>query len=86
MHMKMEMPDLHWFPLKFCLINYELYIKFFVSLNLSFSFEVSLQIGLAHFLFIKSNGKIHINKLFSSHKTDSFFHIFDKIKVSRVPL
>jgi len=39
---------------------------------------------LADFLFIKSIGETHKNEHFSIQKNDEIFHIFDKIKVSRI--
>ena len=38
------------------------------------------------FLAIISDGKLYRNKHFSIIKNDVIFHIFDQIKVSRVPL
>ena len=60
-------------------------INVFVSLNCIFSFAGSLRKKLAHFLFIKSNEETHRNEHFSSQRNESLFHIFDSIKVSRVP-
>ena len=48
----------HQYPLKLCLIKFELDIHVFVYLNYSFSFEVSLLNLLAHFLLIRNNGEI----------------------------
>ena len=64
----------HQYPLKLCLIKYELDIHVFVYLNYSFSFEVSLLNLLAHFLLIRNNGEIIRN--YQSQKNDIFFQFF----------
>ena len=52
-HVKIAMPDWQ----KLCLIKYDLDIHVFVSLNCSFSFTVSLQKLLAHFLKFTRNAQ-----------------------------
>ena len=54
----------------------------FVLLNCLFSFVVSLQERLWHFLPIRNNREIISNKYVSGWKNDVIFHIFDQIKVS----
>jgi len=76
----MSMPYSQWYPLKRCLIKYELDSYVFVYLNCSL-FAGSLQKWLAHFLLIRNDGN---DQHISSQKNDGIFNIFDKIKVSRV--
>ena len=66
----------HQYPLKLCLIKFELDIHVFVYLNYSFSFEVSLLNLLAHFLLIRNNGEIIRVKHLLSQKNDIFFQFF----------
>ena len=74
---KMAMPDLQWYRRR------ERYVwTCMISMFCSFSFAVSLQKWLAHFLFIRRNGEIPRNKHFTSEKNDVIFHIIDQIKVS----
>ena len=68
LHTEMVMPDLQRYPWKLGLINYELDIHAFVSLNCLFSFAVSLRKLLVYTLLIRSNGETHRNKHFFSQK------------------
>ena len=76
----MTMSDLQRYLKSFVLINYELDINVFVSLNSSFSFAISLREWLAHFLLKRSNVETHRNKHFSCQKNDCIFHIFIRVR------
>ena len=69
LHAKMAMSDLQRYPWKLCLINYELEIIVYETLNCLFSFAGSLQKWLAHSLLIRNNRVNHRNKHFSIRKS-----------------
>ena len=69
----MTMPDLQR---KLESLN-ELDIHVFVSLNLLFSFVVSLHKGSSHFLIIRNNEENQRNKHYSGQKNDIIFLFFD---------
>ena len=88
---KMVMPDSRRYPLKLCLIKYELDINIYNSEKLSFSIILSLQKRLVHF-YIRTKCRyfqtltLYMNLYWTYKTTICLLHYITQIKVSMVVL